>query len=130
MRERTGEKLGWIGGWVGGFLWVLILSVIWLFRGRVLAAVLGALLVALAGVLIAVLAPWRHPATPYWRLLAPLYIPLALSVAWAVWSFGGTGQLGLSPWSVFMLLPLLLPLGTAGQRRWRDAGPGATRERE
>ena len=133
MRERTGEKLGWIGSWVGAFLWVLILSVIWLFRGHLLPAVLGALLVAVAAVLVVVLAPWRHPATPFWKLLLPLYVPLALSVAWAIWSFGGLsemGQLAKNPWFVVLVLPLLLPFGTAGRRRWSDAEPGGQRERE
>jgi hypothetical protein len=44
VRERTGEKLGW----VGGFLWVLVLSIVWLFRGQVFPAIPGALLVSSA----------------------------------------------------------------------------------
>lgn len=120
MNHRNGEKAGWIGGWTGAFLWVLVLSVIWLVRGRLVAALLGIVLVVLAGILIAVLAPWRHPRTEYRQLLGPLYIPLALSVIWAVWAFGGTRALGFSPWSIALLLPLLLPLLTAGNRRWTD----------
>ncbi len=122
MRKRTGEKLGWIGGWVGAFLWVLVLSVVWLLRGQPLPAALGLLLVALAAVLVSALAPWRHPSTPYWKLLLPAYVPLVLSVVWAVWSFRGADRMGLSPWSALVLLPLLLPFGTAGRRRWSDAG--------
>ncbi|MEI8183138.1 MAG: hypothetical protein WCG29_10590 [Desulfomonile sp.] len=34
MANRLGEKAGWIGGWCGGFLWVLLLSVMWVVKGR------------------------------------------------------------------------------------------------
>jgi len=31
MIERKGEKIGWIGGWFGGFIWLALLSIIWLW---------------------------------------------------------------------------------------------------
>jgi hypothetical protein len=33
MTNRTGEKVGWLGGWSGGFLWLAVLSVVWLVQG-------------------------------------------------------------------------------------------------
>jgi hypothetical protein len=39
MSERIQEKIGWIGGWSGGFIWVVILSVVLLFKGQTLGAV-------------------------------------------------------------------------------------------
>ncbi len=41
MRTRRGEKVGWIGGWLGGFLWLAILSVIWLVQGESTKGAIG-----------------------------------------------------------------------------------------
>jgi hypothetical protein len=117
MGTRSGEKIGWIGGWSGGFLWLLILSVIWLVKKQPLFAVLGILLVALALGCIVMLAPWRHPHTPYWKLFLPIYLVLFAAVGLAVWA-GGFAGLHLGWGSLFWLLPLFIPFATAGNRRW------------
>ncbi len=120
MSNRFGEKAGWIGGWIGAFLWVLILAVVWLVQGKTPEGLFGLALVCLGAVLIFATLPWRHPETPFWKLMLPTYVVLALSVAWAVWSFG-TAESGLTWWSVLWALPLLIPFGTVGRRRWSDA---------
>jgi hypothetical protein len=118
--------VGWIGGWSGGFLWVLILSCVLLFRGRTLQAGIGFGIFGLAEVLIVRLAPWRHPVSRYRNLMWPVYAMLALGIAWGAWSMGGTRHLGLSWWSLLLLMPILLPFWTAGSRRWSDvAADGA-----
>jgi uncharacterized protein (DUF952 family) len=123
MSTRGGEKAGWSVGWAGGFLWVGILAVVFLVQGNTLAGVSGLVLVAVAAAAIGAFAPWRHPDTPYWKLMLPLYALLGLSVAWAVMAFGA-GVIGLTGWSLLAFLPLLIPFGSVGGRRWREGDGG------
>ena len=123
MGERTGERVGWILGWTGGFIWALILSLIWLAKGRLPQAGVGLLVFTVAVGLIAFFAPWRRPQTRYWKLMLPVYAMLILAILWAVWSAGGLGQLGLQGWSLAWVLPALLPFATVGNRRWKDHQP-------
>jgi hypothetical protein len=120
MRERKGEKVGWIGGWLGGFVWVLILSVVFLVQRRALEALVGLVLVGVAVGSVLLLSPWRHPDTPYWKLLVSIYALFLASIGWAAWAMTDLHALGLSAWSLFLLLPLLSPFVTVGQKRWRD----------
>jgi len=120
--RRTGEKIGWIAGWIGAFLWVAVLSIVFFARGRPLVGGVGLLIAALAVALVLRFAPWRHPRTAYWKLMLAPYAAVAASVAWAVLAFG-EGALsaeGVSPWSLAVILPMLLPFWTAGRRRWID----------
>ena len=118
--KRKGEKIGWTAGWMGGFIWVIILSMIFLVQGKLLSAVLG-LLIALAAVLaIMRCAPWRYPNTPYWKLMLGPYAVFFISVAWAVWAYGGIRGLGLNCWNLLWLLPMLIPFGTLSKRKWSD----------
>jgi hypothetical protein len=120
MANRNGEKIGWLGGWAGGFSWVGILAIVWLLQGKVLEGLTGIILALAAAFLIITLAPWRHPAVIYWKLLIPIYLVLFLSVGWAIWAFGGVRQAGFSVWSLFLLAVLLLPLWQTSRRRWQD----------
>jgi hypothetical protein len=122
---RKGERLGWVLGWAGAFLWVFILATVNLASGPSLPSLLGFALVAAAVACILVLSPWRNPSQRYWKLMLPLYALFLLSVAWASWTAGGPAELGLSVWSLFLLLPLLLPIHLAGNRRWIDGEPQA-----
>ena len=121
MQHRRGERIGWTVGWLGGFVWVFILSVVFLVQAKWLEGVSGLVLVGIAVAGIAAAAPWRHPSTPYWRLMLPLYVILFLAVAWAVRSFGGTEDTGLQWWNLSWGLILLIPLGSAGRRKWSDS---------
>ena len=118
--DRLGEKRGWTLGWAGSFLWVLVLAAVNLATGATLNSYLGLALVVVAAVLIHFLSPWRHPTTRYWKLMAPIYALFLLSIVWAAWSAGGPDKLGLSAWSLLLLLPLLLPFYLTGNRRWID----------
>jgi hypothetical protein len=120
---RKGERQGWLLGWLGGFLWVAILAFWRLVQGDIPNALVGCALAAAAIVAVWMLAPWRHPTQPYWSLMTPIYLLFFLSVAWLVWLSGGLAALGLSAWSVFLLLPLLLPFYLMGKRRWIDGEP-------
>lgn len=123
MNARAGEKAGWSVGWAGGFLWVGILAVVFLVQGHTLAGVGGLVLVAVAAAAIGAFAPWRHPETPYWQLMLPLYALLGLAAAWALTAFGaGLEEAGLTGWSLLAFLPLLIPFASVGGRRWRDGG--------
>lgn len=123
MLNRRGEKRGWVLGWSGGFLWVWVLSVVALARGELLQAATGVLIAMAASALIVWCAPWRHPATPYGLLMAPVYLFLAVAVTWGAWYAGGLRALGFANWgSLFLLLPLSLPFWMVGRRRWSDGG--------
>lgn len=124
MSNRRGEKLGWIGGWFGSFIWLLILSVLWLVQARYAVSLVGFGLFATVAVLIFFTAPWRHPETKYWKLFIPMYGILALSIAAYIWAVGGPQKLGLTAWNIVWLLPLLIPFATAGQRCWNDTRAG------
>ncbi len=114
---RRGEKIGWTVGWLGGFLWLLILSGVWLADGRVGVAVFGVVLFVGAVGCIVFLAPWHHPRTAYWKLMLPIYLLFFVAVAMTV-AVMGRRTLGLSWWSVLWLLPILLPFATIGSKRW------------
>ena len=119
MKDRTGEKVGWIGGWSGGFIWLLILSGIWLIKGQLKTALAGITLVAAAAFCIFWFAPWKHPTTPYWKLLLPIYAAFFLSICFAA-LFGGFTGFTVDWWSLFWLFPLLIPLVTMGKRTWKQ----------
>ncbi len=119
--NRRGEKIGWIGGWLGGFVWVAILSVIFLVQHKCIQGISGLAVVGVAVACIVLFAPWRHPATPYWKLMIPLYILLFASVVWVIWAFGSAKDSGLTSWNLLLILPLLIPFGTVGRRKWSDA---------
>lgn len=120
MAERRGEKIGWTGGWLGGFIWLALLAVVFMVQGQWLEGIIGLALTGLAVLVIVFVAPWRHPATPYWKLMLAPYTVFFLSVAWAFWAFGARGDLGLSWWYLFWFAPMLIPLGTVGRRKWND----------
>ena len=121
MSERKQEKIGWIGGWSGGFIWVVILSVVLLFRGQTVGAVAGFCISGVAGLAIVLTSPWRHPRTPYRILMAPIYLLFFVAVGWGVITWGASQNSGsLNWWSLGVLLPGLLPLWIAGNRRWDD----------
>ena len=117
-KDRKGEKFGWIGGWLGGFVWVVILSVIALVQGKMVQGILGLVITGIGVAAILWSAPWRHPDTPYWKLMLPVYVAFFGAVGWASRAGGGPKALGLNGFSVFLVLPLLIPFATAGGRRW------------
>ena len=121
MSERKQEKIGWIGGWSGGFIWVVILSVVLLFKGQMVGAVAGFVIAGAGGLAIVLTAPWRHPRTPYRILMAPIYLLCAVAIGWGVYTWDGSQSSGFPNWwSLGILLPALLPLWIAGNRRWDD----------
>lgn len=122
MRERRGEKIGWLAGWTGGFLWLAILSVLWLLQGKAMHSAAGIVLVTAGVAMIFSLAPWKHPDTKYWKLMLPLYAVLMAAVAVTVCLEGGIEGLGLSGWSALACLPLFIPFMTAGGRIWMIDG--------
>jgi hypothetical protein len=123
MKERRGEKIGWTVGWLGGFIWIVILAVIFLFQGKYEAGFAGLALFCTAAVYIAYFAPWRYPATFYWKLMAVPYVALFTSVAWALWAFGGMEDAELSWWMFAWILPLLIPVANLYRRRWMEFDP-------
>lgn len=126
-RNRTGEKAGWIGGWAGGFIWILILAGLFFYRQEFRQGAMGIALTAVAVAAVLYYAPWRHPSTPYWKLMLAPYGLFFIAVAWAAWSFGGIEALGLNWWNLLWLLPALSPFGFLSNRRWveSDAQQGA-----
>ena len=125
--NRYGEKIGWTAGWIGGFIWVAILSIVFLYQNKIGTGVLGMFLTAVAIVAIFSFAPWRHPSTPYWKLMLVPYGMFSLSIAWAIWSYGGLESVGLNWWNLLWLIPALSPFGMLSNRKWAesDAQDGA-----
>jgi phosphatidylserine synthase len=124
MPVRKQEKVGWIGGWLGGFIWVLILSIVFFVQGKALHAWVGVVITCVASASIVFLSPWRFPKTQYRTLMMPIYVLFFLAIAWGVWSMGDPRQMGINSWwSALVLMPILIPLWTAGNRRW-DEGEG------
>ncbi len=126
MQRRKGEKVGWTVGWIGGFLWLCLLSIIWLVQGKITSGVLGLVLFGVAILSILTLAPWRHPETRYWKLLLPIYAVLAAAFGLCIWLGGALDQYGLSWWSLLWLMPLFIPFATVGTRRWKDGNAQQT----
>jgi len=120
VKSRTGEKWGWTAGWIGSFFWLILLSLVRLYQGRLLDASVGIALVALTVGLIIWLAPWRHPDTKYWILFSPLIGIFVLFVAVFLWLEGGFEAAGFSQPSLLLLWMLIIPFVTAGNRKWRD----------
>jgi hypothetical protein len=105
VRERTGEK----GGWIGSFLWLLLFGIIRLSQGRIGPGLLAIGFFTAALVLIFRFAPWNN-STRYWRLLAPIYVVFLIALGSVVWVEGGPSTLGLESWSILWLTPIFLPL--------------------
>lgn len=122
MKERKGEKLGWLLGWTGGFLWLGGFSVWMIASGRVAAGLSGAALFALSLACIGKLGPWRFPLTPYWKLMLPIYALLFCSVGLAFSWFLPAMKAPFSYFQLFWLLPCLSPLFTLGKRTWNQGG--------
>ncbi len=120
MKKRKSEKIGWIGGWLGGFLWLCLLSVLWLVQGKITGGLLALGMFAVAVGAVVALAPWKHPETKYWKLMLPVYALLAASIGLCIWIGLEVDKLGLSWWSLMLLMPLLLPFATVGARCWKD----------
>ena len=125
MRNRAGEKVGWVGGWIGGFLWLALLSGFWLYSGRFRMGLIGLALFGCAIAGIVFFAPWRHPTVKYRSLMLPVYVLLLGAIAFSVTGWGGLEAVGLQWTSVFWLFPLFIPLVTAGSRTWRDEEEGS-----
>ena len=120
MKERKGERWGWIGGWLGGFIWIIILSIVWLVKGKLYIGLAGICLFSLAITFIFTFSPWKHPTTRYWKLLLPLFLVLIFSAALFILSEGGLKAAGLNWWSLIYLAPCLIPFATMGSRSWKD----------
>jgi len=120
MKDRQGERIGWSAGWAGGFIWVFVLSIVFLFQGKIEQGLLGMVLVGAAMFTIAFFAPWRFASTYYWKLMLAPYGMFFISIAWAIWSYGGFSSVGLTGWNLLWLLPVLLPLGSLSRKKWSD----------
>jgi len=119
--NRYGEKLGWTAGWIGGFIWVAILSIVFLCQDKIGPGAAGMSLTAAAIIAIFSFAPWRNPSTPYWKLMLAPYAIFFLSIAWAIWSFGGIEPIGFNWWNLLWLIPALSPVGMFCNRRWAES---------
>lgn len=118
---RRGERLGWTWGWIGGFIWVAVLSLVFLVQRKVGPGLVGVLLTGAAVGIVLFVAPWRYPKTPYWKLMLGPYGMFFLAIAWAVWAFGGHESLDLNGWNLLWLIPALSPFGLLSNKRWEDS---------
>ncbi len=126
MKNRGGEKLGWTGGMLGGTIWMFILAAYAFFAGewRIGASVLVAALCVVG--LVIQLAPWKHPATRFWKLFLPPVAAMVLAAS-VLMTWAGHGLPPSETWTTLLFLlvafwPLLLP--KIGGRRWEDGNAG------
>ncbi len=132
MKDRIGEKIGWTAGWAGGFIWVLVLSVLFIFQGKTEQGIFGMALVGTALFMILAFSPWRFASMHYWKLMLAPYGVFFLCIVWAIWSYGGLGATGLNWWNLLWLLPMLTPFVILSKRKWSDSaqhlsGPRSSR---
>lgn len=118
--SRKGEKIGWLGGWLGGTIWIMVLPVLLYSRGELLSAVIALVLFCIAMILVPVMAPWRHPQTPYYLLLLPLYAVYLGTLILAIVSLDLFREEHIRPWYFLWILPCFSPLFIMGHRRWTD----------
>ncbi len=119
--KRRGEKSGWIGGWLGGFVWLGLLSIIWLFQNKISEGVIGLAVFIVAIIVISMTAPWKHPNIKYWKLMLPIYLLFFCSIVLSIYLYGGLEAIGLKWTSVFLIIPGLIPLVTVGSRTWNSS---------
>jgi hypothetical protein len=118
--NRKGEKIGWIGGWLGGFLWLALLSVVWLFQHKISNGIIGIVVFIVTIIAITASAPWKHPNTKYWKLMLPIYLLFFISIALCIYLYGGLESIGLKWTAFFWIAPCLIPFMTVGRRTWND----------
>ena len=119
--KRRGEKFGWIGGWLGGFLWLGLLSAIWLFQNKISEGMIGIAVFIIAITVIITTAPWKHPNTKHWKLMLPIYALFFCSIALSIHLYGGLESIGLKWTSFFWVIPCLIPFVTIGNRTWNSS---------
>ena len=119
--KRRGEKIGWLGGWLGGFLWLGLLSAVWLFQNKINEGMIGLAVFIVAITVIITTAPWKHPNTKYWKLMFPIYALFFCSIALSIYLYGGLESVGLKWTSFFWVIPCLIPFVTMGNRTWNSS---------
>jgi len=119
--KRRGEKFGWIGGWLGGFVWLALLSIIWLFQNKINEGMIGLAVFIVAIIVISMTAPWKHPTIKYWKLMLPIYLLLFSTIILSIYLYGGLETIGLKWTSIFFIVPGLIPLVTVGNRTWNSS---------
>ena len=119
--KRRGEKFGWIGGWFGSFVWLGLLSAIWLLQNKISEAMIGLSVFIVVIIVISMTAPWKHPNTEYWKLMLPIYSLFSCSIVLSIYLYGGLESIGLKWTSFFWVIPGFIPLVTAGNRTWNSS---------
>jgi hypothetical protein len=111
---------------LGGTAWMFILAACALFAGEWrIGAFASAAGFCVVGLVIQ-LAPWKHPATRFWKLYLPPVAVMILAASVLV-TWAGHGLFPSEKWTdvllvFFVLWPLLLP--SIGGRRWEDGNAG------
>ena len=121
MKQRKGEKIGWIGGWLGSYLWILFLGIYWILSRDFLDGVLMLLLFTIGSLVVLSLQPWKFPNTKYRKLMLPNYAVFFVSLWAIIESFGGYKVLkgaGINWWNFSWLIGIFIPLFTIGKLTW------------
>jgi len=118
--NRNGEKLGWIGGWLGGFIWLGLLSIVWIFQNKISNGMIGIMVFIVAITTVVTAAPWKYPNTKYWKLMLPIYLLFFISISLCIYFYGGLDSNGLKWASFFWVIPCLIPFVAIGNRTWNS----------
>jgi hypothetical protein len=120
MFERRGEQVAWIAGIGGGMVWILFISMFWIYAGNDFVCLLGLALFALGLFLVFFFAPWRFPNTRYFLLLLPSYFVIAAALVLFVFWGWNILETDFPVWAFWFLAPMLLPLILLGNRKWKQ----------
>jgi len=120
MFERRGEQVAWIAGIGGGMVWILFISMFWIYAGNDFVGLLGLALFALGLFLVFFFAPWRFPNTRYFLLLLPSYFVIAAALVLFVFWGWNILETDFPVWAFWFLAPMLLPLILLGNRKWKQ----------
>ncbi len=120
MNERRGEQIAWIAGMGGGTVWMLFISLFWIYAGNDFIGLSGLFLFSLGIFFVFYFAPWRFPNTRYFILLLPIYV--VVFAALALFAFWGWNILETEfpTWAFWFLTPMLLPIILLGTRKWKQ----------
>lgn len=125
MSER-GPRAGWTYGGAGSLLWILILGGVLAAKGHVGKSLICLSLFAAGAAYLSYFSPWKRADTPLWKLYSGFVLLLCGSCLAVYFTVRGVvaGDEQLSPWMLFLLLPLFLPIFGFGRKTWRDLHGG------
>lgn len=119
---RRGQRLGWYGGLLGGSLWMVAPVVAGFASGHAWFGSVALVAAVAVVAMVFALAPWRHPAVRFWKLILPIVavqLVVALGTAAVLEPYKPGHLRVVFQFSVLILTPMLV----VGRQCWVDGEP-------